>query len=124
MPTYIQMKELYDNCTVTNYTSTAYNGHYGLLLTSKINGNTLWLPAAGYRCNQGTMNGLQSVNSKSHYWSKTLYTAQSSRDAAYCLDFSGGSLDNHGWWSELFIDSGEWYDRRLCGKCIRPVVRK
>ncbi len=124
MPTYIQMKELYDNCTVTNYTSTAYNGHYGLLLTSKINGNTLWLPAAGYRCNQGTMNGLQSVNSKSHYWSKTLYTAQSSRESAYCLDFSGGSLDNHGLMSEIFIDSGEWYDRRLCGKCIRPVVRK
>ena len=124
MPTYIQMKELYDNCTVTNYTSTAYNGHYGLLLTSNINGNTLWLPAAGYRCNQGTMNGLQSVNSKSHYWSKTLYTAQSSRESAYCLDFSGGSLDNHGLMSEIFIDSGEWYDRRLCGKCIRPVVRK
>ena len=120
MPTYTQIKELYDNCTITNYTSTAYNGHYGLLFKSNINQKTLWIPASGYMCNQGTMNGLQSKNSKSHYWSKTLNS--SNTDTAYCLDFDGGSLDGHGWWSEFFIGASTWYDRRFCGKCIRPVV--
>ena len=119
MPTYTQIQELYNNCSITDYTGSS-NTNRGLLFTSKKNGKTLWLPASGYMCNQGTMNGLQSKNSKSHYWSKTLNS--SNTDTAYCLDFDGGSLDGHGWWSEFFIGSGTWYDRRFCGKCIRPVV--
>ena len=118
MPTKAQIEELYNNCSITNNTGSAISNP-GLLLTSKKNGNTLWLPAAGYMCDEGTLSGLQSRGTKSHYWSKSLY---SNSGAAYCLDFDGGSLDGHGWLADWVIGAGTWYDRRLCGKCIRPVV--
>lgn len=118
MPTYTQIKELYDNCTVTYYTSTnsTYNGHNGVLLTSKNNGNTLWLPAAGYHCDAFGQSGLNRENIYSHYWSRTLYTSKT--DYAYCLDFDNDGLDSHGWGS----GGGNYYDRRFCGKTIRPVL--
>lgn len=117
MPTYTQIKELYDNCTKTYYTSTnnTYNGHNGVLLTSTKNGKTLWLPAAGYHCDTGTKSGLNDENKSSHYWSRTLYT---NSNYAYSLDFDDDGLDAHGW----FTGSGTWYDRRFCGKTIRPVL--
>ena len=90
------------------------------MFTSKINKKTLWIPAAGYHCDQVAMSGLQSKGTKSHYWSRTLYSDNT--DAAYCLDFNGANIDDHGLFATVFIGSGEWYDRRLCGKCIRPVV--
>lgn len=119
MPTYAQIEELYNNCTVTYYTSTTYQGHYGVLLTSKNNGKTLWLPAAGYHCDTWGKSGLNSENSYSHYWSKSL-NPKSSAGYAYCLDFSNSGLDGHGWGS----GGGNYYDRRFCGKCIRPVYRR
>lgn len=119
MPTYAQIEELYNNCTVTYYTSTTYNGHYGVLLTSKNNGKTLWLPAAGYHCDEFGQSGLNRENSYSHYWSKSL-NPKSGAGYAYCLDFSNSGLDGHGWGS----GGGNYYDRRLCGKCIRPVYRR
>lgn len=119
MPTYAQITELYNNCDITDYTGSS-NTNRGLLFTSRKNGNTLWLPAAGYMCDEGYVSGLQSKGTKSHYWSKTLYS--SNTNSAYCLDFDGASIDGHGLGSEVIIGAGEWYDRRLTGKCIRPVV--
>lgn len=42
----------------------------GWVLTSKINGSSIFLPAAGYN-DEGT---LESVGSYGGYWSSTLYT--------------------------------------------------
>ena len=116
MPTYTQIQELFENCNVTYYISNAYSGHYGVMLTSKNNDNTLWLPAAGYHYDSGINSGLNNENQMCHYWSRTLYT--SNTDYAYCLDFTNGGLYSHGGGS----GASTWYDRRDCGKSIRPVL--
>ena len=65
MPTLSEMQELADNCDITSETQ---SGTLGLLLTSRINGNSIFLPAAGWR--DGT-----DLNYESHfagtYWSSS-----------------------------------------------------
>ena len=122
MPTYAQIEELYNNCTWVRSTAPNNSNNYGLLFTSNINGKTLWLPTAGYRINEDTQNGVQSETTKTHYWSRSLYKVGNNTQCAYCLDFDGTSLDGHGWLSGWTIGAGSWYDRRFCGKCIRPVL--
>ena len=46
MPTYDDFEELFDNC---DYEWTTLNGVDGMKFTSKTNGNSIFLPAAGYR---------------------------------------------------------------------------
>ncbi len=53
-PSYTHYEELIDN---TTQVWTARNGVYGWLLTSKINGNTIFFPAAGYIWNIYTNDG-------------------------------------------------------------------
>lgn len=61
MPKISEWEELMEN---TTQVTKIMNGHLGLLLTSKINGNSLFLPLAGYR------DGKQVVSSsRPHYWS-------------------------------------------------------
>lgn len=122
MPTYDQIYELYDKCTLTYKISSPLNGHYGVQITSNSNGRTLWLPAAGYHCDAGSQSGLNSENSVCHYWSRSLYTGVTSTDYAHCLDFKSSGLDEHGWLQNLVTGSRTWYDRRFAGKSIRPVV--
>ena len=67
IPTNDQIKELYFCCIVDWIT---LNGVNGWKFTSKINGNSIFLPAAGYRENSR----LTSVGESGFYWSGTLYT--------------------------------------------------
>ena len=80
MPSLEQIQELLNNCT-TQWT--AINGVNGRLLTSTINGETLFLPANGY-LDGSTFNG-----GSGNYWSRTLDTSFSPQ--AYYLNF-GSSL--------------------------------
>ena len=66
MPTEAEWQELIDNTTIT---WTQQNGVYGRLFTAS-NGNSLFLPAAGYRWD-GELN---SAGSSSIYWSSSLNT--------------------------------------------------
>ena len=66
MPTEAEWQELLDNTTIT---WTQQNGVYGRLFTAS-NGNSLFLPAAGYRWD-GELN---SAGSSSIYWSSSLNT--------------------------------------------------
>ena len=66
MPTKEEWQELYNNTTVT---WTQQNGVNGRLFTAS-NGNSLFLPAAGYR-NYGS---LYNAGSDGDYWSSSLYT--------------------------------------------------
>ena len=74
MPSEEQFRELINS----SYTNTKYiqkNGVYGLKITSKMNGNSIFLPASGE--SKGTSGG--------HCWSRTLYPDQSSN--AWNLSF-------------------------------------
>lgn len=67
MPTEADWQELYNNCTWTWMTTADGYASNGRLVTAS-NGNTIFLPAAGYRL--GTA-GPQSVTA-GYYWSSTL----------------------------------------------------
>ena len=69
MPSYAEFQELLDNCTCT---WTVRNGINGIVFESKINGNSVFFPAAGrYQI------GIISQNNAVDYWSGSPYTGDS-----------------------------------------------
>lgn len=98
MPTYDEMKELVDSCTWEYTSENAVNGY---LITGPT-GNSIFLPAAGYR--QGTT--LYYAGSYGNYWS-----SMPSESNTY-----------HTWY--LYFDSVYRYmdlARRYGGRSVRPV---
>ena len=77
MPTVEEWQELYNNTTCT---WTTQNGVSGRLFTAA-NGNSLFLPAAGWRRNSS----LYDAGSYGDYWSSSLYTDYP--NDAWALDF-------------------------------------
>ena len=102
MPSTEQIQELIDNC---NWEWTTLNGVYGRKATSKKNGKSIFLPAAGYR----DVTSLYGAGSWGYYWSRTLYTG--SAYSACRLYFYSGNV----YWSS---------DYRYCGQSVRPVQMK
>ena len=98
LPTKAELAELKENCT---WQWTTQNGVKGYKVTSKVNSNYIFLPAAGYR--NGT--SLNFTGSYGYYWSSTPYND----DNAYNLYFSS---DRQG--------MNSYY--RLIGLSVRPVV--
>ena len=98
MPTDAEWTELRQNCT---WTLTTQNGVNGRLVTAS-NGNSIFLPAAGYR----TDTGLWNVGSLGFYWSSSLGTG----DPYFALAVYCGS----GHVSRSNID-------RYSGFSVRPV---
>lgn len=98
IPKKTEWQELKDNCNVK---SIVINGIKGVLCTSKVNGNSIFLPAAGLF--YGT--GLSDVNNWGYYWTSSLYTGwpdNSNLSQVYCawdVSFSGslsiGYLDRY-----------------------------
>ena len=101
MPSYDQFAELI-NSSYTTTTWTTQNGVYGRLITSKSNGNSIFLPAAG--CRGGA--SLGSAGSSGYYWSRTLRTSYPN-NARY-LRFGS---------SYIYSD----YSVRYYGLSVRPV---
>ena len=99
LPTEAEFQELIDNCT---WEWTTRNGHNGYKVTSKKNGNSIFLPAAGWR--GGTSSGGQG--SGGYYWSAT--PDESYADCAYYLHFDEG-------------DRFTGYNIRYFGFSVRPV---
>ena len=89
MPTRAEFEELLDsnNCTWTWITQ---GGHKGYKVTSKKNGNSIFLPAAGWRT--GTSRYVRG--NYGYYWSSTPY--ESSTQYAYNFSFHS-SYRNPGW---------------------------
>ena len=82
MPTYDKLNELFTNCT---WRWTTLNGVNGDLVTGP-NGNTLFLPAAGYRYDSS----LYNAGSWGYYWSRTLYSSYS--PTACNVNFNSGDV--------------------------------
>ena len=99
MPTRAEQDELRNNCT---WTWTTQNGVNGYKVTSKSNGNSIFLPAAGYR-NDSSLN---YAGSYGYCWSSSLDTDYPS--SAWDVSFYSGSVrrDSNG---------------RGCGFSVRPV---
>ena len=102
MPTREEQDELRTECT---WTWTTQNGVKGYKVTSKTNGNSIFLPAAGNRLDSG----LYYAGSYGNYWSSSLSTDGSLY--AYGLDVDSGYVD----WDGSF---------RYYGRSVRPVLRE
>ncbi|MBQ2573585.1 MAG: hypothetical protein II575_05135, partial [Bacteroidales bacterium] len=100
MPTYDELNELKNNCTVT---WTTQNGVNGRLFTGP-NGNSIFLPAAGYRLDRG----LNNVGSNGDYYSGS--NSSFSELSAYRLSFDSGRCQ---------MASGY----RYYGYSVRPVCQ-
>ena len=101
MPSIDQYRELI-NRSYTTTEWTTQNGVNGRLITSKSNGNSIFLPAAGYRLGSS----LKDAGSFGDCWSRTLFE----------------SCPYYAWW--LYSHSGyiSTTDRsRYSGLSVRPV---
>ena len=100
MPTYEEMRELLDN---TTNEWTTVNGINGRKFTSKVNGNSIFLPAAGYRDGSS----LSGQTQYGLYWSSSVGPSLSTARAASAS--AGGA--------------GTGSDYRNVGFSVRPVLR-
>ena len=98
MPTYDELKELRDNCT---WRWTTQNGVKGYKVEGP-NGNSIFLPAAGYR----DVSSLYGAGSSGKYWSSTPYD-----DIYYAYRLLFDSSDH-----------GMDHDYRYCGLSVRPIL--
>ena len=98
VPTKSNFKELFEQCDTV---FTTYEGVYGLMLISKANGKTLFLPAAGNRDG----NSLDHAGKGLYYWSSTVVSM--SLGYVFWLQNSGSMSSYSGY--------------RYCGFSVRPV---
>lgn len=104
IPTIEEWKELRDNCT---YQLATRGGHAGYLLTSKVNGNMLFFPLAGWRIGDY----VKDANEVARYWSSTLLEDDTSLTSCYYIGMAS---------IEPIVMQGQ----RFCGFSIRPVCNK
>ena len=83
MPTRAELNELLNNCT---WTCTTVNGVKGYNVRGP-NGNSIFLPAAGYRYGSSLYDAWSSGN----YWSSTPFEYYDDFYHAYYLDFNSGN---------------------------------
>ena len=96
MPSKAQFTELI-NSSYTTTTWTTQNGKYGRKITSKSNGNSMFLPAAGCRYDASRV----LAGSYGHYWSRSLTTSYSHYGRGldfYSSDISTGGNYRYGGW--------------------------
>ena len=100
MPTKAEYRELLDNCDVVwtaDYNGTGIKGH---TFTSKVNGKSVFFPAAGY-CDDSSVN---VVGSDGYCWSASWDSSSSAWDLYFNSRYK--SLNN---------------SRRICGRSVRGV---
>lgn len=102
IPTQEQYEELIEKCT---WTWTRQNGVKGYKVTSKKNGNSIFLPAAGF-CQD---DDLGNVGNSGCYWSSSLYANNSSY--AYYMCFNTN-----------YVDCYSYY--RRCEQSVRTIKSK
>ena len=103
MPTIAEFDELFNkkNC---DWIWTSQGGHNGYLVTSKINGNSIFLPDAGWHRSTDT----HCEGENGYYWSSTL---SSSYSYGACRLFFNSNIH--------FTD----YNFRRGGQSVRPVTK-
>lgn len=83
MPTHAELHELREKC---NWEWLSQNGLFGYNVVSKVNGNSIFLPAAGCYYNHS----IYEVGERGYYWSNTLCSDAS--EFAYRLNFESENV--------------------------------
>ena len=101
IPTLNEMEELKEQCV---WTWTTLDGVKGVKVTSRQNGNSIFLPAGGYKKNNHAFD-VQTLNG--HYWTSTL-----------CYDYPYNACGIY-----FNVSGSGWdYGNRCWGFLIRPVT--
>lgn len=100
MPTIVEIKELQNECTWRSGNRRGVNGY----LVTGPNGNSIFLPAAGYRGGEE----VRSRGTEGLYWSSSLDS--DNRDFAFYLYFERDFYDRYFNWRDL-------------GQSVRPVSK-
>ena len=101
MPTKDELNELRTKCTWTWTTQNDVNGYS----VTGPNGNSIFLPAAGYR-----RSSPNHVGSNGYFWSSSPLVGYDYDSFAYCLYFLSGR--------SMSLD----YNNRFFGQSVRPVL--
>ena len=109
MPSEDQIKELSEKCA---HERISVNGIYGGKFTSNINGNSIFLPAAGRYSFDESVEGLMYVGNFGYYW--TSIQSPSHTYDSCSLTFGPGSTSD----CTIWIDG----DGRFIGRSVRPVI--
>ena len=99
IPTEYEFNELINNCSIT---WTSSNGVYGLEFVSKKNGNSIFIPAAGYYYDVE-----KDASSFGYYWTSTLDINDSTKAKQFAFNEDGHNLSS---------------STRYFGQTIRPVM--
>ena len=103
MPTDEEWKELRENCEWTWTSDYNGTGVAGQIVTSNINGNSIFLPAAGCR----SRDNLSNAGYYGFYWSSSLYADN----------------PNLAWYVYFYSDNvRRGSNVRYCGRSVRPVL--
>lgn len=102
MPTRVEQEELIKEC---NWAWTALNGVTGYMVTSKVNENSIFLPAAGY-CFDSVIDHGTEING--FYWSSTLF--ENFPNEAIYLNFNTSLINTMG-------------NQRYTGNSVRAVCK-
>ena len=109
IPTSAEWNELCENCI---WTWTSQNSVKGYKVTSKNNGNSIFLPAAGIRGGSyEVQSALQNVGKEGNYWSNSLNDDGYNSHTAHAISFSSNSA---------ILST----NIRYAGLSIRPVCSK
>lgn len=92
MPSIEQIGELF-NSSNTTMEWTTLHGVYGRKVTSKFNGNYIFLPAAGYRYGSS----LFDAGSVGSYWSRTLNASCHAQHRSFDSEHIGGGASPRSW---------------------------
>ena len=99
IPTEYEFNELINNCSIT---WTSSNGVYGLEFVSNKNGNSIFIPAAGYYYDVE-----KDASSFGYYWTSTLDINDSTKAKQFAFNEDGHNLSS---------------STRYFGQTIRPVL--
>ena len=99
IPTEYEFNELINNCSIT---WTSSNGVYGLEFVSKKNGNSIFIPAAGYYYDVE-----KDASSFGYYWTSSLDINDSTKARQFAFNEDGHILSS---------------STRYFGQTIRPVL--
>ena len=106
MPTKEEQQELLDT-TITTCEWINLNGVRGCKVTGP-NGNSIFLPAAGYRYMHDNVCDSIHVGSVGYYWSRSLNTSKETTAYEMCWPSDDQKCD---------------YYKRHCGQSVRPVCK-
>ena len=109
MPTIAELQWLLDNCTIERKTTAHGYAHGGVLLTSKINGNSIFLPGASYRYDTAEPSHLGDWG---EYWSSTLSPEYPGSGLNLFFNYEG----------DYFYGYGTDFIVRTEGLSVRPVA--